>query len=130
MSLKKPTGLQDLVVADSSICYIDGKRGQLVYRGYDIDELTSNSTFEEVAYLLWHGTLPNKAQLAKLRNDLDYSMVLPARLLEMLQRLPFDANPMRVLEMAVAALGTFDPLADDNHPEANLAKAIRLTAQM
>jgi citrate synthase len=130
MSLKKPTGLQDVVVADSSICYIDGKRGQLVYRGYDIDELTSNSTFEEVAYLLWHGTLPNKAQLAKLRNDLDYSMVLPARLLEMMQRLPFDANPMRVLEMAVAALGTFDPLADDSHPEANLAKAIRLTAQM
>ncbi|HEX8235727.1 MAG TPA: citrate synthase [Abditibacteriaceae bacterium] len=127
---KKPSGLENVVVADSKICFIDGKRGQLVYRGYDIDDLVQNSSFEEVAYLLWHGDLPTRAQLEKLRKDLNYSMVLPARVLDIMQALPFDANPMRVLETSTSALGTFDPLADDSSPDANLAKAVRLTAQL
>jgi citrate synthase len=127
---KKPSGLENVVVADSKICFIDGTRGQLVYRGYDIDDLAQNSSFEEVAYLLWHGDLPTRQQLEKLHNDLNYSMVLPARVLDIMQALPFDANPMRVLETTTSALGTFDPLADDNSPDANLAKAIRLTAQL
>ncbi|HEX8833432.1 MAG TPA: citrate/2-methylcitrate synthase, partial [Abditibacteriaceae bacterium] len=130
MSDKKPSGLENVVVAESSICYIDGKRGQLVYRGYDIDVLAKNSTFEEVAYLLWNGTLPTREQLDKLHKDLNYSMVLPARVLDIMQALPFDANPMRVLEIVNSALGTFDPLADDLSPEANRAKAIRLAAQL
>ncbi len=127
---KKPTGLEDVVVAQSSICFIDGQRGQLVYRGYDIDDLAQNSSFEEVAYLLWNGALPTREQLDKLRGDLNYSMVLPARVFDIMQALPFDANPMRVLETTTSSLGTFDPLADDNTPEANCAKAIRLAAQL
>jgi citrate synthase len=127
---KKPSGLENVVVADSKICFIDGKRGQLVYRGYDIDDLAQNSSFEEVAYLLWHGDLPTGQQIDKLHKDINYSMVLPARVLDIMQSLPFDANPMRVLETTTSALGTFDPLSDDNSPDSNLAKAIRLTAQL
>src|SRR5437870_341791 len=56
-------GLQDVVVATSQICSIDGQRGKLSYWGYDIHDLAANSTFEEVVYLLWHGRLPKRAEL-------------------------------------------------------------------
>ncbi len=130
MSDKKPSGLEDVVVAQSSICYIDGKRGQLVYRGYDIDDLVENASFEEVAWLLWHGDLPTQSELDGLQNDLAHAMVLPAHLLDLLKTLPFDANPMRVLSIGVGAMGTLDPDADDLSGPANVKKAVRLTAQM
>ncbi len=130
MSDKKPSGLEDVVVAQSSICYIDGQRGQLVYRGYDIDDLVENASFEEVAWLLWHGDLPTQSELDGLKADLAHSMVLPDHLLDLLKTLPFDANPMRVLSIGAAAMGTLDPAADDMSGEANNAKAVRLTAQL
>ena len=130
MSDKKPSGLEDVVVAQSSICYIDGKRGQLVYRGYDIDDLAENASFEEVAWLLWHGDLPTQSELDGLKADLAHSMTLPQHLLDLLHTLPFDANPMRVLSIATGALGTLDPAADDMSGPANNAKAVRLTAQL
>jgi len=130
MSDKKPSGLEDVVVAQSSICFIDGKRGQLVYRGYDIDDLARNASFEEVAYLLWNGDLPDTEQLNELKHDLFGAMRFPKHLLELLRELPFDANPMRVLSMGVAALGILDPDADSLAPEANRRKAVRLAAQL
>lgn len=130
MSDKKPSGLEDVVVAQSSICYIDGQRGQLVYRGYDIDDLVENASFEEVSWLLWHGNLPTQSELDGLKADLAHSMILPDHLLDLLHTLPFDANPMRVLAIGAAALGTLDPAADDLSGPANNAKAVRLTAQL
>ena len=130
MSDKKPSGLEDVVVAQSSICFIDGQRGQLVYRGYDIDDLAQNSSFEEVAYLLWNGSLPTQTQLDELRNEIAGSMVLPAHIYDIMQAMPFDANPMRVLETCVAALGVFDADADDMNEDVNRKKAIRLMAQL
>ncbi len=130
MSDKKPSGLEDVVVAQSSICYIDGKRGQLVYRGYDIDDLVENASFEEVAWLLWRGDLPTQTELDGLQSDLAHAMTLPQHLRDLLHTLPFDANPMRVLAIGAAALGTLDPDADDMSGGANNAKAIRLTAQL
>ena len=130
MSEKKPSGLQDVVVAESSICFIDGKRGQLVYRGYDIDDLAENASFEEVAYLLWNGDLPSASQLAELKSEMNAAMHFPKHLLEILKELPFDSNPMRVLEVAVAALGILDPDADDMSPEANRKKAVNLMVQL
>ncbi len=130
MSDKKPSGLEDVVVAQSSICYIDGQRGQLVYRGYDIDDLVENASFEEVAWLLWRGDLPTQGELDGLKTDLAHSMTLPQHLLDLLHTLPFDANPMRVLAIGAAAMGTLDPAADDMSGEANNAKAVRLTAQL
>ena len=130
MSDKKPSGLEDVVVAESSICYIDGKRGQLVYRGYDIDDLVENASFEEVAWLLWNGKLPSQTELSGLRAQLADAMVLPPQLVALLRDLPHNAAPMRVLSIATAALGTLDTQADEMTPAANLAKAIRLTAQL
>ncbi len=130
MSDKKPSGLEDVVVAQSSICFIDGKRGQLVYRGYDIDDLAQNASFEEVAYLLWNGNLPGQGELDSLQSDLNAAMHFPKHLLELLRELPFDANPMRVLATSVAALGILDPDADSMTPESNRKKAIRLTAHL
>lgn len=130
MSDKFAEGLQDVIVAESSICFIDGRRGQLVYRGYDIDDLAENSTFEEVAYLLWYGQLPLTAQLKELQANLAESMSLPAEVISILKLLPRETQTMRVLEVATSALGTMDPQAEDISPEANHAKAVRLTAQL
>ncbi len=130
MSDKKPSGLENVVVAESSICFIDGQRGQLVYRGYDIDDLAHNSSFEEVAYLLWNGALPTQTQLAELKTEFACSMVLPAHAFDIMQAMPFDANPMRVLETVTAALGIFDAESDDMNEAANRKKAVRLAAQM
>lgn len=134
MSEKKPSGLEDVVVCESSICYIDGKRGQLVYRGYDIDDLVENSTFEEVAWLLWNGCLPLQAELDQLCQDIDAAQKLPEPLLATLTQLGKDApagvSVMRVLEIATAVLGIFDPQGDDTSEAANRAKALRLTAQL
>jgi len=127
---KKPSGLEDVVVCEQDICYIDGKRGQLVYRGYDIDDLCEHSTFEEVAYLLWHGKLPNRAELAELVNILDRAMSLPPAVVDLMRMLPADTHPMRALSAVVSAMGAFEPTADDLSPEANQLKAIRLTAQL
>jgi citrate synthase len=132
MADKKPTGLEDVVVAASSICFIDGRRGQLVYRGYDIDDLAENSTFEEVAFLLWNGRLPKQAELTSLRQQLGQAMQLPTTVDHVLKTLQKDASsgasPMRVLEAATTVLGMCDPQADDMSAAANSAKAIRLTA--
>ena len=65
--LKSKAGLEDVVAATSAICYLDGERGVLAYRGYDIHDLATQATFEEVCYLLWHGRLPNRAELGELQ---------------------------------------------------------------
>jgi citrate synthase len=134
MSEKKPSGLEDVVVAQSSICYIDGRRGQLVYRGYDIDDLVKHSNFEEVAWLLWHGCLPTRAQLDALHAELSAARELPPALIDYLGRLakaaPENVSVMRILELATATLGVFDSESDNMCEEANRRKAMRLTAQL
>src|SRR5437868_15480704 len=62
MSTVGKAGLEDVVVSTTDICYIDGREGRLIYRGYDVDDLAAHSTFEEVVYLLWHGVLPSKKE--------------------------------------------------------------------
>ena len=127
---KKPSGLEDVVVCEQDICFIDGKRGQLVYHGYDIDDLSENSTFEEVAYLLWNGKLPNATELKEMQRALSQAMFLPDAIYDLLRVLPKNTDAMRALATGVSALGAFDAQADDNSPIANAAKAIRLTAQL
>ena len=67
--IKAKAGLEDIVATSSSICFIDGDRGILAYRGYNIHDLAPHATFEEVCYLLWHGRLPNRAQLGDLQSQ-------------------------------------------------------------
>ncbi len=130
MTTPTKAGLEDVVVSTSEICFIDGDRGRLLYRGFDIDDLVEHSSFEEVVYLLWHGSLPTRKDLETHVKALRANRRLPARLIAMLKALPRKTTPMEVLRTGVSALSAFDPDAADGSREATLRKALRLTAQM
>ena len=123
-------GLQDVVVATSSICSIDGQRGKLIYFGYDIHDLAAHSSFEEVVYLLWHGRLPNRNELADLQQQLADNRSISPETIDFLKRLPPPQHPMETLRTAISALSLYDPEAEDMSEEANRRKALRLTGQM
>ncbi len=123
-------GLQDVVVATSAICSIDGARGKLLYRGYDVHDLAEHSTFEEVVYLLWHGRLPKHAELDELRKQLIENRPISPEIVDLLRRLPPPQHPMETLRTAVSALSLYDPEAEEMSVEANRRKALRLTGQM
>jgi citrate synthase len=124
------SGLEDVVVSTSEICFIDGDRGRLLYRGYDIHDLVAHSSFEETAALLWNGALPKRAELEKLRKSLAAQRRLPPRVLTLVRGLPRKSESMDVLRTAVSALGIYDPDAGDDSREANLRKAVRIQAQV
>ena len=130
MTTPTKAGLEDVVVSTSEICFIDGDRGRLLYRGFDIDDLVEHSSFEEVVYLLWHGSLPTRKDLETHVKALRANRRLPAKLIAMLKALPRKTTPMEVLRTGVSALSAFDPDAADGSREATLRKALRLTAQM
>ncbi|HUG19294.1 MAG TPA: citrate synthase [Planctomycetaceae bacterium] len=123
-------GLKGVMAADSSICQINGERGELYYRGYNIDDLATHSTYEETAYLLLEGELPSKFQLEEFHEALTRHESAPAEVLGILNELPRTTHPMSALRTAVSALGNFDLRADEESLEANKEKAIRLVALM
>jgi citrate synthase len=122
-------GLANTIASETQLSFIDGGRGVLEYVGIDIDALARNSTFEETVYLLWNGSLPTKQQLAALAKELQAEYGLPETMWEMITRLPKTAAPMHVLRTLVSALALHDPEADDDSPEANRRKSIRLVAK-
>ena len=122
-------GLRDVVAAPSSICFIDGEKGILIYGGYNIHELATNSSFEEVIFLLWNGRLPKQSELAELNAELSANRQLPAEIISMMKSFPKTAVPMDVLRTTVSALAFYDPDTGNNSPEARKRKAVRLTAQ-
>ena len=122
-------GLEDVIAGESGICYIDGMKGILAYRGYNIHELATNSTFEETCHLLWFGRLPNAAELADTSKKLAASRNVAPQVIDALKGMPKKALPMEVLRTTVSMLSMYDAEAEDMSPEANLRKAIRLTAQ-
>ncbi|MCH2375096.1 MAG: citrate synthase [Planctomycetes bacterium] len=122
------SGLVGVVSNPSSISSII--EATLTYRGINIDDLTDNGTFEEITYLLWHGRLPNRAELDELSKGLAGSFTLPDGVIACLQAMPKDTDPMRVLQAGAALLGMYDPDADSITKEANLRKATRLTSQL
>src|ERR1700693_2919979 len=101
-------GLEDVVAGSSSICYIDGKNGVLAYRGIDIHDLAEVSTFEEVTYLLWHGKLPNRKELAEFILQLVRERKLDAQIVSFIRQVPPHALPMDVVRTIVSALSFFD----------------------
>src|SRR5512146_775368 len=125
-----PKGLEGVVAAVSSICYIDGERGILAYRGIDIHELADKSTFEETCYLLWFGKLPTRGDLAEFRRALAEERKLDASVVNLLRQAPRHALPMDVLRTAVSALSFSDPDEKNNDREANVRKTLRLTSQL
>src|SRR2546428_2154093 len=123
-------GLEGVVAAETKLCDLDGKNGRLAYGGYDIEDLARRASFEEVCHLLWHGDLPNTAQLDKTTLALIAAREIPSDLVQTFRLMPKATDPMRVLQAAVAMLGMSDPDTTDNSHEANLRKSVRLTSQM
>lgn len=121
-------GLEDVVATQSHICDLDGKLGKLTYFGVDIHDLARFSTFEETAYLLWHGSLPTRAQLEATQQQLCEQRALPSQVFALLRSLPTTTPPMDVLRTTVSVLSSFDQTGNDHSTEANHARAIRLTA--
>src|SRR4029079_14389804 len=126
---KPKAGLEDVVAATSSICYLDGDRGVLAYYGYDIHDLARGATFEEVCYLLWHGRLPDRAELGDLQSQLAAARPVPEPILRLMKQLPA-SDGMDMLRTLTSALGQYDAEANDSSPQAQYRKAVRLTAQM
>jgi citrate synthase len=125
-----PKGLEGIVATNSSICYIDGDRGVLAYRGIDIHELADHSTFEETCYLLWFGHLPNRSELKNLQQRLAQERHLDPAIIQFIRNAPRAALPMDVLRTAVSALAFYDADEKNNDHDANVRKAIRLTSQI
>lgn len=123
-------GLEGVLAAQSSICFIDGAAGRLTYRGIDIQDLAENSTFEETAYFLLFGHLPKQSELDAFVGQLQNEREVPTEIYTLLRTLPSTATPMEVLRTATSALSAYDPDGHDNSDAANVRKAVRLIAQM
>ncbi|TMF57967.1 MAG: citrate synthase [Chloroflexi bacterium] len=122
-------GLEDVVAANSAICDIIGPQGKLTYRGIDIHELARQSSFEETTYLLWFGNLPTRQALQDFTASLARHRRLPEPVLTLMKDFPREATPMDALRTTLSALAFYDPQAHDNGRDANIAKAMRVTAQ-
>lgn len=126
---KPKGGLEDVVATTSAICFLDGERGVLAYRGHDIHDLARFATFEETCYLLWHGRLPNRAELGDLQSQLAAARPLPEAVLRFMKMLP-PSDGMDALRTLTSVLAHFDPDAGDNSLAAAQRKSVRLTAQI
>lgn len=116
-------GLKGIIAAETSISHIDGDQGRLVYRGYEAKDLANKYSFEEVAYLLWYGRLPNETELKWLKEELRKNRDLDAYLMEMLDRLPENMDMMSVLRTILSAAGTHD-----YNWKPSIEQAIKITA--
>ncbi len=121
-------GLEGVIATSSEICFIDGEKGKLLYRGIPIEELAENSTFEETSYFLLYGKLPTREELAAYESRLKSYRPLSGEILEFAQKLGTQAKPMHLLRTIVSAAGVFDPDADNNSIERNAARAEELIA--
>jgi len=130
MSAAAPKGLQDVVANESSICFIDGGKGILSYRGIDIHELAEKSTFEEITFLLWNGALPTDSELKDFTHQLAAARQLPDDVIAFLKGLPKTASPLEVLRTTVSLLSIYDPDEKSVLHTANVRKSFRLTSQI
>jgi len=122
-------GLEDVIAANSAISDIIGPQGKLTYRGIDIHDLARHSSFEETTYLLWFCTLPTREALGQFSAELASHRALPQAVLTLMKDFPRTATPMEALRTALSALAFYDPQAHDASRDANVAKAMRATAQ-
>jgi citrate synthase len=118
-------GLEGVVVASTNISHVFGEEGRLVYRGYDIHELASKASYEEVCYLLWNGRLPNRAELTQLDRTMRSQRELPEAAMTALRALPKSTGPMDALRTIASAAGAAMPI--DGTP--TYEQAVALTAR-
>ena len=119
-------GLDNVYVMESKICFIDGEASKLFYRGYSIEDLAQHSTFEETAYLLIYGALPNKRQLEDFKLRISSQRSLEPGLLQLIRSFPITSDPMDVLRTAVSAMAVYDPQPTTNKIEERIDKAVRI----
>jgi citrate synthase len=122
-------GLDEVVAASSGICYLDGQRGVLAYRGYDIHDLAQRASFEETCFLLWHGRLPNRAELGDLRSELAAARPLPDPILRLMRTLPA-GDGMDALRTLTSAIAHYEVQPGGTAAQARERTAVRLTAQV
>ena len=122
-------GLAGVVAGETEICWVDPNAG-LMYRGYDIHEMATKANFEEVAYLLVNGELPNGGELANFTNQLASERALPDAVTKMMYLMPRNTHPMDMLRTGVSMLAPFDPDLNDHSHAANVRKSIRLIARV
>jgi citrate synthase len=123
-------GLEGIVVARSQLCAIDGEKGILVYRGYDIRDLAEHASYEEVAHLLLRGELPSSDELESFKDALADARSVSGEGCQVVDLSVMDGAPMEMLRTAVSATSFDDPDKDSNDEEANQRKAIRLIAKI
>lgn len=123
-------GLEGIIAAHTRLSDVRGDIGQLIYCGYDINELAGKVSYEEVVHLLYHNHLPNAKELASLKAVLSGYRGLPQGVIDLLTNLPKDCPPMHAIRTGVSALGCYDTTADDDNMDAQRRKALRLIAQI
>ncbi|MGA8658408.1 MAG: citrate/2-methylcitrate synthase [Chthoniobacterales bacterium] len=127
----KTKGLEGIVANETRLGDVRGQEGQLIYCGYDINELVGRVCFEEIVFLLYHNKLPNRSELDDLKNQLSGERQLPDQVIEFIERAPKTAVPIDVLRTAVSMLGLHDPtVVVDNSLEANRRRAVSLQAKV
>ena len=125
----KNIGLRDITVADTKISYIDGKKGKLIYRGFDVLDLTKNSNFEETCYLLLHDHLPTQKEFEEFKKNLQDSRQIPPQMQKNMSNWRKEAEPMDVLQAFVAALAGYYN-EEGSAKEISYQRAINLIAKM
>ncbi len=123
-------GLDGIIAAHTRLSDVRGDIGQLIYCGYDINELAGQVTYEEVVHLLHHNALPNARELAELKVTLAGFREIPQGVIDLVTRLPRDTPPMHAIRTGVSALGCYDTTADADAMDAQRRKALRLVAQI
>ena len=123
-------GLAGVPAAESKICFIDGTKGVLEYRGYNIEALAEKTTFEETAFLLMLGHLPTRVELDRFMSDLSQHRRLKFRIIDLIKCLPETGHPMDAITAGVAALGMFYTNKEVSDPAVQYEAAVRLVAKL
>ena len=127
-SITVDPGLEGVVVGSTGMSKVAGQEGRLTYRGYDIADLAAHASYEEVAFLLWYGRLPNRKELDEITRTMAAQRALPDEVLAMLRKVPPNAWPMDVLRTAVSSLSLYEPPKPDGTHVSDVAHATHLTA--
>ncbi len=126
----KNIGLRGVKVADTRISDVNGEKGSLIYRGFNICDLVTHSTFEEVSFLLLYDRLPTREELVRFQRDLILEREIPGVLLEFMRMMPKSTHPMDMLQASIPILASYDPQLHEETKEANFKKAVRLIAKL
>jgi len=130
LPMHTPKGLEDVVVGPSSITFLDGIEGRMLYKGYDAVAMAGKVSFEETVYLLWEGELPNRSQLKSFSQSLAESRALPNEVLAVMERFPKKCHPMDVLRGGVTLLDMLPPDTAGRSLDTNRQSAIQLVARL